>query len=109
MLEPKAAGRYAGKKVQLHPDKRTLVENFTRQYNTIKKFREYPIINCPEYVIRKIGCLSGDRVIYINSNGLIQQCPFYDQTCEHSLTLTVDEAIRKVRQLPCPDYEHANI
>jgi MoaA/NifB/PqqE/SkfB family radical SAM enzyme len=103
-LEPKAAGRFSGKEVLLNKEKQELLERCTAQYNRDSKFREYPIINYPESVIRKIGCLSGDRMIYVNSAGQIQQCPFCDTTLGNVLDYSVDEVLSDMRKMPCADY-----
>ncbi len=103
-LEPKAAGRYAGQDVLLDESQKRLLEKMVDRYNHKPGYRKYPVILYPECVIRKVGCTSGDRVIFINSAGMIQQCPFCDQTLGHADDYPVPDALKRMRQMPCADY-----
>lgn len=109
LLEPKAAGRYSGKKVLLEKTKQKWLEKWTNEYNQEKKFRSYPIINYPESVNRKIGCLSGDRMIFINSAGEIQQCPFCERTLGNALEYPVDEVLTEMQKMPCADFQKSEL
>lgn len=108
ILEPKPAGRYAGKNVRLHPGNIKMLEEFTYRYNTNKKLEEYPIINYSEALIRKTGCLSGDRLAYINSIGEIQKCPFCPHTEGKAASGPIHQILENIRKAPCPDYNHSS-
>jgi MoaA/NifB/PqqE/SkfB family radical SAM enzyme len=108
-LEPKAAGRFSGKEVLLSKAKQQLLEKWTHAYNHNSTYRDYPIINYPESVTRKIGCISGDRMIYVNSAGQIQQCPFCDSTLGNVLDYSVDEVLAEMRRMPCADYAKSKL
>jgi MoaA/NifB/PqqE/SkfB family radical SAM enzyme len=103
-LEPKPAGRYTGKDVLLSPVKQKLLEDLAKSFNHDAKYRDYPIINYPDSVMRKVGCFSGDRTLYVNSAGQIQQCPFCNNTLGHVLDYTVDEVLKAMQRMPCSEY-----
>ena len=109
ILEPKEAGKYLGLNVQLHENKVNLLERLASQYNRDKRFADFPIINYPESVIRKVGCLAGDRIVYINSLGMVQQCPFCDQTYGRALDLPVGDTISRVTESSCSSHEMATL
>ena len=107
LLEPKPAGRFQGQEVSLGKEELALAERLTTEYNTSGKYHDYPIVLYPESMVRKIGCLSGERMIFINSAGMIQQCPFCDHTIGHVLDIPPEEAHSRMCSMKCQDYEKA--
>jgi len=77
VLEPKAAGRYNGKDVGLTGENQKILEAFYQSMNYDLKYRHYPIICYMEQVNRRNGCMSsGDRNLYLDTDGDIHACPF---------------------------------
>lgn len=77
VLEPKSAGHYKGKDVGLTGENQKLLEDFYQKMNYDRKYRHYPIIFYPEQVNRRRGCMSsGDRNLYLDTDGDIHACPF---------------------------------
>jgi MoaA/NifB/PqqE/SkfB family radical SAM enzyme len=77
VFEPMAAGRYLGKDVTLRPEELKILEDFYRELNTNKRFRDFPVIAYTGIYQRRIGCLgSGNRYVYVDTDGNIQACPF---------------------------------
>lgn len=108
-LEPKAAGRYQNKEVQLTPEKQKLLENIYHEYNHDPRFKNYPIINYPDYLMRGMGCISGDRTVYINTKGEIQLCPFCHHNGQSAKTLPVEEAIHSLQSIHCLEYHKSEV
>ncbi len=104
-LEPKAAGRYAGQDVRLHPEKQALLERLTHEYNQSPQWRSYPIINYPEALFRKAGCIAGDRTLYINTKGEPQLCPFCHHPTGKVLEMEIEEILQGLRSLACVDFQ----
>ena len=77
ILEPKAKGKYANKDVFLSEDQIEIITKFQHKINTVKKYKDYPIIIYHGYHQRRMGCMGGgNRYKYIDSNGDIYPCPF---------------------------------
>lgn len=108
-IEPKAAGRYQGQNVHLTKEDRDLLERLAKEYNTAREYRDFPIVNYPDSVFRKVGCLAGDRLLYINSLGKIQQCPFCDETFGKTGDLELEKLLEGMNRFGCKHYNKALI
>ena len=105
VLEPKAVGHYKGKEVSLATEQVRLLEEFYLKMNYDKKYREYPIVCYHGYYQRRIGCLgSGDRSLYVDSDGDLHACPFCRQKWGNALSADLDSMIRKLYEKGCPQY-----
>ncbi|MEJ7741036.1 MAG: radical SAM protein [Chitinophagaceae bacterium] len=110
LLEPKALGHYAGLDVFLDAGHFSLLDKFYRTLNFSPAYSDYPIIVYHGYYQRRIGCFSaGNRMLYIDSAGFVNACPF----C-HTKTVNIKDAIREnvnvpaaVRDTGCQQYENA--
>lgn len=103
MIEPKAAGRYAGKEVALFPDQVQMLERLTMTYNNHPDYRTYPILEYPDMLGRLAGCGgAGNRHLYINSNGMVQVCPFCQTEVAKALAFSAEETIRLATRMSCP-------
>lgn len=77
ILEPKAVGHYAGKDVALSEAQQKILESFMIRMNTHPGWRNFPIVIYHGYYQRRTGCFSsGDRNIYVDTDGDINPCPF---------------------------------
>ena len=77
LLEPKALGRYEGKNIFLGKDHLDLLNKFYFTLNFDPAYTDYPIIVYHGYHQRTVGCFSsGNRMLYIDSEGYVNACPF---------------------------------
>jgi MoaA/NifB/PqqE/SkfB family radical SAM enzyme len=76
-FEPMPAGRFSGKDVALDPEQLKILTNFYIELNTSPKYRDFPLLVYLGVYQRRIGCLgSGNRYVYVDTDGNIQSCPF---------------------------------
>ena len=77
LQEPYAVGGYEGKEVTLTDSHINVLDNFYRELNTNKKYRDMPIVVYHGYHQRRIGCFGGgNRYLYIDSDGNVHSCPY---------------------------------
>ena len=77
LFEPMQAGRYSGKDVRLNETQVKILEDFYIELNTSPKYRDFPLAVYLGVYQRRIGCLgSGNRYVYVDTDGNIQSCPF---------------------------------
>ena len=96
-LEPKAEGHYLGLDVTLRDAQITLLEEYYQQYNHHQAYAHYPIIIYHGYYQRRMGCLSsGNRSLYIDTQGDLMACPFCRSVSGNALT---DEFENQVDQM----------
>ncbi len=83
ILEPMAAGRYAGKNVTIDSQGLNILEEFYLQMNRDPLYSQFPIIVYDGYFSRRLGCLgAGNRYLYIDSLGHAHPCPFCRSSIE---------------------------
>ena len=101
-LEPRKIGNYAEKDVLLRAgEQRTLLDVFL-QMNTLRKNRDYPIIQYPGYHQRKVGCFgAGNRYLYINAKGDYQGCPFCEGVVGNVRDMNLQQAILLLQSKGC--------
>jgi MoaA/NifB/PqqE/SkfB family radical SAM enzyme len=88
LFEPMPSGRYAGQDVTLNPVQIKILEDFYTEMNTSPKYRDFPLLVYLGVYQRRIGCLgSGNRYVYVDTDGNIQSCPF----CRVSDKMNVNE------------------
>lgn len=106
LLEPKPIGHYAGKEVTLSSEQIELLEKFYCKMNDQPAYENYPIIIYHGYYQRRMGCLaSGNRSIYIDTNGDIQACPFCQSKVASMLDTNFAEKIDELAGKGCGVYE----
>ncbi len=102
ILEPKAVGHYKGVDVTLSCEQEEVLEDFYLKMNYSKPYKKYPIITYHGYHQRKIGCMaSGDRNLYIDTDGNIQACPFCQTNVGNILEDDLDTSIQKLMKVGC--------
>jgi len=102
LLEPKAAGHYKEKNVGLTDEKQKMLEAFYHKMNYEYKYRHYPIICYLEQVNRRHGCLSsGDRNLYLDTDGDIHACPFCRSKLGNILSPDFSEVIENLKTVGC--------
>jgi MoaA/NifB/PqqE/SkfB family radical SAM enzyme len=105
VLEPKAVGHYKGKEVALQPEQIQLLEEFYLKLNFDKQFKDYPIICYHGYYQRQIGCFaSGNRSLYIDTDGDLHACPFCQTKMGNALAPDIDMAIEQLQSAGCHSF-----
>jgi MoaA/NifB/PqqE/SkfB family radical SAM enzyme len=106
ILEPREAGRYKGKDIELLKEQTDLLESFFRDFNTSEKFKGYPIITYPGYNQRRMGCFgAGNRYLYIDSVGDIHACPFCQKSAGNALSEKLEDVVSTLKNYGCQKYE----
>ncbi len=91
ILEPKAVGHYKDKDVCLDENQILLLEKFYKTINFDPAYNDYPVITYTGYHQRRVGCLlGGNRILYIDSDGYVNACPF----C-HSRNFNIKAALKQ--------------
>jgi len=107
VLEPKATGHYKGRDVELTNEKRQLLEVFYQKMNYDRKYRHYPIVCYLEQVNRRNGCMSsGDRNLYLDTDGDIHACPFCRSKLGSILSPESSEIIESLKVEGCQKFGH---
>jgi MoaA/NifB/PqqE/SkfB family radical SAM enzyme len=102
LIEPRAAGNYAGKDVLLSPAQIKVLDDFYISRNGMKKYAHLPLIQHTGYQQRNKGCAgSGNRYIYIDTDGYVNACPFCESRKSHFLTGNPIEDILALRREGC--------
>lgn len=76
-VEPGAAGRYAGKDVELADSDYQVLDQLYEAFSFDKKYSDLPLISHPGYAQRRIGCgAAGVYNVFVDTNGKRHACPF---------------------------------
>ena len=107
LLEPKAVGHYQDQPVQLLPKHLQLLERFYLKMNFDPEYKSYPLFMYHGFHQRRIGCQSaGDRILYIDSAGFIDACPFCQTHTTHARSIINGELeIENISIGGCPAYK----
>jgi MoaA/NifB/PqqE/SkfB family radical SAM enzyme len=105
IMEPRKAGRFLGKDILLHDSQVETIVNFMKTRNHDPVYAEYPVILYGGYHQRKTGCYgSGNRYLFIDSNGNFHSCPFCRNGLGNILSVSLDQAIIKARLSGCHSF-----
>jgi MoaA/NifB/PqqE/SkfB family radical SAM enzyme len=106
ILEPKAVGHYKGMDVALQPEHEKILEDFYIKMNYEKQYAQYPIITYHGFHQRQVGCFgSGNRNLYIDTDGDLHACPFCQKKMGNALSNTLDDSIEKLQALGCHSFK----
>jgi len=109
MLEPRAVGHYDGKDVLLDAVHTRILEEFYLKMNYRRKFRKYPIVCYHGYYQRRTGCFgSGNRSVYVDTDGDLHACPFCRTKMGNALIDDLDETIGQLAAAGCHKYAISN-
>jgi MoaA/NifB/PqqE/SkfB family radical SAM enzyme len=104
LIEPRAAGRYEGKDVQLVKDQQDILDEFYITLNHDEKFLTYPRVIFPNYNHRAIGCAgAGTRSIMVDTDGYVNACPFCRKKGVHALAEDSREQVTELLNAGCPN------
>ena len=110
ILEPKAVGHYKDKDVLLTKEHEAILTKFYLQMNYEKKYSGYPIITYHGYHQRQIGCFgSGNRNLYVDTDGDIHACPFCRQKMGNVLSDDLSASIENLQAAGCRDFQPASM
>ena len=110
ILEPRAAGHYAGLPVELTESEVDVCENFVREIQRDKARRNYPPVEYHATFQRVAGCGgAGKRYLYVDTDGDIHACPFCRRKIGNALTATPAENLRVLEEEGgCPAFHTIN-
>jgi len=102
LIEPRATGNYAGKDVVLSVEQQKVLDDFYVSRNSLKEFAHLPLVQHTGYQQRRKGCAgSGNRYIYIDTDGNVNACPFCENKKSHFLSGNPKEDILALRNEGC--------
>lgn len=109
ILEPRAVGHYAGQDVSLTPEQVKILDDFYLAMNYNKKYKDYPLISYHGYYQRRKGCYaSGNRSLYIDSDGDINACPFCQKKTGNVLDDHCSDSILELKNRGCQQFVQNN-
>ena len=104
-LEPQPVGHYAMKNVMLKPDQLKLLEEVFLSYNQEASYRDFPIIVYHGYYQRRVGCMaSGNRMVYVDTNGDFMKCPFCHEKSGSLLDENFETTINEMNMESCSSF-----
>jgi MoaA/NifB/PqqE/SkfB family radical SAM enzyme len=104
-LEPQPVGHYAMKNVMLKPEQLKLLEEVYLSYNQEAAYRDFPIIVYHGYYQRRVGCMaSGNRMVYVDTNGDFMKCPFCHKKNGSLLDENFESMISEMNIESCSDF-----
>ena len=106
LLEPRAVGHYNGVDVSLTREHERILEDFYLKMNYDKEYVGYPIITYHGYHQRQIGCFgSGDRNLYVDTDGDLHACPFCQSKMGNALSEDTDAFINNLQSVGCHSFK----
>lgn len=107
LLEPKPVGHYNGKNITLNKEQTDLLDEFYLKINYGNEYKDFPVVIYHGFHQRRFGCFSGgDRVLYIDSAGYVDACPFCQTKSQLASKIISGEfPVADVRIDGCPAYK----
>ena len=104
-LEPKPVGHYAMKNVILKPEQIQVLEEVFLSYNQEAEYLDFPIIVYHGFYQRRVGCMaSGNRMVYVDTNGDFMKCPFCHNKKGSLLDENFESIINEMNIESCIDF-----
>jgi MoaA/NifB/PqqE/SkfB family radical SAM enzyme len=70
------------------------------------KFSSYPIVLYHGYENRRVGCIgSGVRHLYVDTDGMVHNCPMCRKTSGNILKEEINDIIQNTRKIGCTKFE----
>ena len=109
LLEPRAVGNYAGMNVELNQDEIAVLDAFFMEVNTQKAFEHLPLLVYPSFQNRALGCSgAASMVIYVDTDGYIQACPYCRAKSTHILGSEFAETLAEIQAQGCANPAFVN-
>jgi MoaA/NifB/PqqE/SkfB family radical SAM enzyme len=100
ILEPRAAGRWAGQDVALTPAQTNALLRFARASN--EENSDLPLVELPALSQRTVGCFgAGDRYLFVDAEGFVHACPFCRSRAGSALGGRLPAAVERLRARGC--------
>jgi len=104
VLEPRAAGRWAGADVSLTASQVSLLEAFDRSMNVERL--DMPLVDYPGLGQRRDGCWgAGNRYLFIDAAGGVHACPFCRGAVGNVRTEPLDALRARLQAAGCHAYQ----
>jgi len=109
ILEPSAVGHYEGMDVLLTAGHQDTLEKFYLKMNREQRYAQFPIVTYHGYHLRRAGCFgSGNRNLYVDTDGDIRACPFCQTKAGHALSGDLDTSIERLQSIGCHSFNPAS-
>lgn len=110
VFEPRAAGHYLDKDVELTTEQQQVLEDYFFTMNQNRKYRDYPIVAYHGYYQRRLGCFSSaNRHVYVDSDGDIRDCPFCRTKAGNALTGNIPKILHQLKAAGCSKFKPMDI
>lgn len=106
ILEPRAVGHYKDSDVDLREEQLELLDDFYIDMNYNSKNKDFPLISYHGYHQRRMGCYgSGNRSIYVDTDGDLNACPFCQKKSGNILDENLSESLENLQSLGCQKFK----
>lgn len=108
VLEPRAVGHYKDSDVDLSEEQTQLLEEFYLQMNYDPAYKDFPLISYHGYHQRRQGCFgSGNRSLYVDTDGDLNACPFCQKKAGSILEDNFSDALENLQGLGCQKFKQS--
>lgn len=110
IIEPRAVGHFADKDIKLSNNQLKILEDFYLKMNYNPGYADMPAVSYHGYHQRRVGCFgSGNRYLYIDTDGEMHICPFCRQKVVHVFSLPIQESMELLQKKRCFEYKSADV
>ena len=108
ILEPRAVGHYKDSDVDLTEEQMKLLDDFYIEMNYNPKNKDFPLISYHGYHQRRLGCYgSGNRSMYVDTDGDLNACPFCQKKSGNILEDNFSESLENLQSLGCQKFKQS--
>lgn len=101
IFEPRSVGHYAtaGETVELDEQHWTVLEDFHREIQTGRAYRDYPLVEYHGTFQRHVGCGgAGERYLYVDTDGDFHACPLCRNKCGNAVSGTIEAGLEALQE-----------
>ena len=108
ILEPRAVGHYKDSDVDLTEEQMKILDDFYIEMNYNPKNKDFPLISYHGYHQRRLGCYgSGNRSMYVDTDGDLNACPFCQKKSGNILEDNFSESLENLQSLGCQKFKQS--
>ncbi len=108
ILEPRQAGHFKGRDIELDAGQIAILRNFYLQTLTDKAYQNLPLVEYTGYHQRRQGCFgAGNRYLYVDSKGDLHACPFCTGAAGSALNASLPDALALLQEKGCSYFSTA--